>query len=55
VITKPHHFRHFLLQIGPIHRPFCLRILRKCARGIENRVTAENEKLFDAACVDLLR
>ena len=49
VITKPHDFRHFLLQISPVQRLFRFIILRQSAGRIENRIAAEDEELLDLA------
>ena len=46
MITKPHYFRHFLLQVGPIERRVFLRFFRDRARRVVNRIAAENEKRF---------
>ena len=51
VIAKPHHFRHFFLEIAPIERRFFVGILREHARRVVNRVATEDEKRFYFAVI----
>src|SRR5436190_21218967 len=51
VITKPDNARDFLLQVCPIERQFCLQIFNQSAWRVVDRVTAENEQLFDATFI----
>src|SRR4029077_14136403 len=48
VITEPDYIGHPFLKIGPVEPGLADRIVGKRAWGIENRVRAEYEKLFDA-------
>src|SRR5467141_3303881 len=51
VITEPHNFRHFFLQVSPIQRQFLPTVARQRAWRIVNGIAPENEQLLDLSFV----
>ncbi len=55
VVTEPHNFRHFFLQVGPIKRQFRRLIGNQAAVRVINWIASQNEQLRDAPLVYVCR